>query len=184
MQETVRKSFLHNCSFADLQLQMTADAVKEPAHCVQEIINEWMFKRPMPFLKYFIRSGLVNFIKMMKARDVRLGIYSDYPCDKKLQHMRIADYFAAIVSSFDPEVLKFKPDPRGFLIASEKLGLTPDEILFIGDRVNVDAAGAAHSGMQVVLVGGFLRTKGQVESYPRYRSFNDISREIFSRSSI
>ena len=184
MQEKLRIGSLHDCALPDLQLRMTVQNTKEPANFVREIIDEWMNRRPLPFLKYFIRPGFRRFIKTIKARGLKLGVYSDYPCINKLEHMKIVDCFSTIVTSFDPEVLRFKPDPKGFLISSKKLGLNPDEILFIGDREKVDAAGAARCGMQVVLVGGLLKTKSLSKKYPRYRSFNVICEEIFDSASI
>jgi putative hydrolase of the HAD superfamily len=51
------------------------------------------------------------------------------------------------------DVNAFKPHPRGFLAAAERWGLAPDSILYVGDRPEVDAVGAAAAGMRCVVIG-------------------------------
>lgn len=45
-----------------------------------------------------------------------------------------------------------KPDRRCFEIALEKSGLAPDQVLFVGDSVEQDVAGAHAAGMTTVLI--------------------------------
>jgi putative hydrolase of the HAD superfamily len=45
-----------------------------------------------------------------------------------------------------------KPDSRIFRLALEKLGVTPERALYVGDLVSVDAAGSRAAGMHVVLL--------------------------------
>ena len=179
MQEILRDNSGSHCALPDTQLQMTVEASRELPGFVQQTVAEWMMKRPLPFLKYFLRSGLVNFLKMMEGRALKLGVYSDYPCTDKLEHMNIANFFSSVVSSCDPDVQKLKPDPKGFLVCSKELGLKPEEVLFVGDRESVDAVGAERSGMQVVLVGGIFKKKSLSGKQSRYRSFNTLCEEVF-----
>ena len=61
--------------------------------------------------------------------------------------------FSVVLCATDPEVGAFKPHPRGFLAACERWQLDPAEVLMVGDRADVDAAGAAAAGMPCVIVG-------------------------------
>jgi putative hydrolase of the HAD superfamily len=45
-----------------------------------------------------------------------------------------------------------KPDPRIFRLALERLGLAPDEAVYVGDIYSVDVLGARAAGMQAVLL--------------------------------
>jgi putative hydrolase of the HAD superfamily len=45
-----------------------------------------------------------------------------------------------------------KPDPGIFAIALAKLGLPPEQTVYVGDILSVDAAGARAAGMHFVLV--------------------------------
>lgn len=53
---------------------------------------------------------------------------------------------------FPPEVVVGKPSPIAFQIALEILGLRPEDVLMIGDRLDTDIAGAKALGMDAALV--------------------------------
>ena len=61
----------------------------------------------------------------------------------------IADRFDALISAVDTTV--HKPDPTCLLLACEKLGITPDEGIYIGDS-RFDIHCAYNAGMKSVLV--------------------------------
>jgi HAD superfamily hydrolase (TIGR01549 family) len=47
-----------------------------------------------------------------------------------------------------------KPEPAPFLAAIESLNLKPEEIVYVGDREDVDVDGAVAVGMKTIYVGG------------------------------
>lgn len=53
---------------------------------------------------------------------------------------------------FPPEFVVGKPSAIAFQVALEVLGLTPTEVLMIGDRLDTDIAGAQALGMDTALV--------------------------------
>lgn len=55
-----------------------------------------------------------------------------------------ADFDAVVVSG---EVGAAKPDPRIFHTACDRLGLRPDEVAHVGDRLGTDARGATQAGL-------------------------------------
>ncbi len=61
--------------------------------------------------------------------------------------------FDEIVTSC--EVGAAKPDPRLFAEAARRLGLPPSEILHVGDRPELDLAGATAAGFGAVVYRGF-----------------------------
>ncbi len=86
------------------------------------------------------------------ARRFRLGILSNFD-DARTGHEIIADtgvahYFEAIVISAEARVRK--PHPEIFRQLLDKLGLSPRDILFVGDTAREDVAGAHASGIPVV----------------------------------
>ena len=57
---------------------------------------------------------------------------------------------------FEPRLYSYefdfrKPDPRIFRIAAERIGETPDNILFVGDRIDTDIKPALKVDMQAAL---------------------------------
>lgn len=61
---------------------------------------------------------------------------------------------------FDPFIACYdhdgwvKPNPDSFLYVLESLGLSPEEALFVGDRVRTDIEGAKKVGMRTAMVWG------------------------------
>jgi HAD superfamily hydrolase (TIGR01662 family) len=60
---------------------------------------------------------------------------------------------------FEPRICCFdngwvKPEPAPFLSAIEALNLQPKEIVYVGDREDVDIQGAQAVGMKTIYVGG------------------------------
>ena len=65
----------------------------------------------------------------------------------------MSDAFSLVLCATDPEIDAFKPHPRGFLYACRRWSLDPAEVAYVGDRADVDLAGAAAAGMPGYLVG-------------------------------
>jgi FMN phosphatase YigB (HAD superfamily) len=57
------------------------------------------------------------------------------------------------VSAQDPEVQRFKPNPRGLEVALRQLGVEKHQALYVGDRPEVDAATACSAGTACVIIG-------------------------------
>lgn len=136
------------------QLQSTVLAVNLPLAQVKRIVRKWMFEYPLGYLHRFPRAGLVEFLASARRSGMVLGAYSDYPCRKKLARLGVLDYFSSILSSWDDEVQSLKPDISGFEASCRALGIAPEQAVYIGDRPEVDGAGARNSGMRPVLIGG------------------------------
>jgi len=80
-------------------------------------------------------------------------VLSDYPAEAKLRALGLDGRFSAVVCSTDPEIGVLKPHPRGFLTVCDRWQIDPSEVLVVGDRVEVDAAGATAAGMPCVVIG-------------------------------
>jgi len=66
----------------------------------------------------------------------------------ELERHGLADRMAFIVASADYAVRK--PNPILFKLAAARLGLAPETIWFVGDRLDTDVAGANQAGMPSV----------------------------------
>ena len=150
------------------QLRRTVESTGLPETVVRSLIEEWMFDRPLGPIGSHPRPGLHRFLRLALQRGIRLGVFSEYPSEKKLECLGIRDPFGAVVSSHDPEVRRFKPDPAGFLHAARLLGSRPETTLVIGDRDDADGAGARAAGMAFLRIGG-----------PAFRSFDGLCRHLF-----
>lgn len=82
---------------------------------------------------------------------------------RKIEAMGIADRFEHIVASGSLGFVK--PDPRIFAHACEEFGVSAQEALYIGDRLETDAVGAATAGLSGVwLDRGGAASAGQLRA--------------------
>jgi len=137
-----------------LQYARAAERAGVDAAQLEEWVREWIHERPLRHLRRLRAAGLVELLDALAARGVRAGIFSDYPAHAKLDALGVGGRFDPVLCATDREIDAFKPDPRGFLRACDLWGLAPAEVLYVGDRADVDAAGARRAGMPCVLVGG------------------------------
>jgi len=130
-----------------------AQATGQSVEFVAAVVRRWMEEAPLPRLPLCARRRLLRHIKAWHRMGVPMAVYSDYPAQAKLKALGIGSLFRAVVCSTDAEVGCFKPSPRGFAVASAKLGLQPADLVYVGDRADVDGVGAGDSGMGTLIVG-------------------------------
>lgn len=135
------------------QLDLAARRTGLSVDAIEAIVTEWMMERPLKYLPRCRARGLVPLLDFLSHRQIRIGVFSDYPPELKLDALGIKGRFSVVLCSTDPDVGMFKPHPRGFQVAAARWGLDPSEVLVVGDRPDVDAAGAAAAGMPCVIVG-------------------------------
>jgi HAD superfamily hydrolase (TIGR01509 family) len=103
------------------------------------------------------RPGAVELVERLRGR-TRLGLASNSPrrlVDTALATARIGDAFDAIVTSDDVE--QPKPAPDLYLLACERLGVTPDVALALEDSASGVAAAKA-AGLTCIAVPQFAET--------------------------
>ena len=123
----------------------------EPA-VLENLVVEWLYKRPLKYLRLCRRSGLESFLTFLEQHDMRIGVFSDYPVLDKLESLGIAQHISVALCATDPKINAFKPSPQGFVHACRLWGLRPEEVLYVGDRHEVDAVGASSAGMPCAIL--------------------------------
>src|SRR5436190_18323418 len=113
------------------QIDVAARRTGMPVDPVEAIVAEWMIARPLKHLPHCRAEGLVPLLDFLSRTGVKLGVLSDYPADLKLKALGIGGRFSVVLSATDPEVGRFKPDPRGFLAAAARWQLDPSEALVV-----------------------------------------------------
>ncbi|MBN1940548.1 MAG: HAD-IA family hydrolase, partial [Candidatus Diapherotrites archaeon] len=95
-----------------------------------------------------VRSTLIK----LKELGLKLAIVSDAPRMQawlRLAEMGLSDFFDTVVT-FDDTGEK-KPSAKPFEAVIQKLGVKPSQIIFIGDDLEKDVAGAQNTGMKSAL---------------------------------
>jgi FMN phosphatase YigB (HAD superfamily) len=136
-----------------MQLSVAAERAGMTAQEVDAIVTEWMVDRPLKYLASCRASGLLELLAFLDRRHIEVGVLSDYPADLKLKALGLDGRFSLVLSASDPQIGVFKPHPKGFLVACERWRLDPEDVLVVGDRADVDAAGATAAGMPCAIIG-------------------------------
>jgi len=147
---------------------------------VESLVDEWMMKRPLKYLPFCRARGLDSLLEAVGRADLRAGVLSDYPAEAKLRALGLEGRFSPVLSATDPEIAAFKPSPRGYLRACEIWRLNPAQVLFVGDRAEVDAAGAAAAGMPCAIVEPG-RSGSETGGYRTFPSLERLSRVLDNR---
>jgi len=143
----------------DPQLHASARKLGMKPEEIHGTVHEWVAHRPLRFLPRIQKVELLETITMLHRRGVPQGVYSDYPPAPKLGALGLADCFQAVVWSGQRGIGEFKPSPKGFLKVAQLIEVDPGEVVFIGDRVRRDGAGARAAGMQFLHVRNFTRQR-------------------------
>jgi HAD superfamily hydrolase (TIGR01549 family) len=166
---------------ATLQYVETAKQLGEDLAQIKSVVMEWIYQRPLKYLRLCRRLGIEAFLTFLESKSIQIGAFSDYPVLDKLQALGLAERMSLALSATDPEINAFKPHPKGFLHACALWGLPPAEVLYIGDRPEVDAVGAANAGMPCALLGerAYLRRSSKAStSYVTFSSFTRLQHAL------
>ncbi|MEM6672821.1 MAG: HAD-IA family hydrolase [Planctomycetota bacterium] len=140
-------------SLDDEQYAAPAARLRDDPAAVREVVAEWIHRRPLRHLPAAAWPTLRPTLEALRERGLALGVFSDYPPDEKLAALGVDDLFDVTLAATDPEINAFKPHPCGFLAGASRLGLDPSEVVYVGDRVEVDALGALAAGLGCVILG-------------------------------
>jgi len=99
-------------------------------------------------------EGAVDVLSRLHGLGLRIALISNasshYFVMECCRRMRFAPYLAPIVSS--AAVGRVKPDPRIFRVVLDQWGLSPAEVVMVGDNLAADIAGAQTAGMRSILI--------------------------------
>jgi len=110
------------------------------------------FLKPYPYV--------LETLEFLKNMNLRLGIVTDAPKEKAIDRLRTMDivHFFDVIIAFDDSGIK-KPSELPFLLAINKLGLKPEQILFVGDSIRRDIEPAEKLGMKTLLIKKYTDLK-------------------------
>jgi putative hydrolase of the HAD superfamily len=96
------------------------------------------------------RTDAVAVLSGLRARGLRTGVISDCSAELPLYfpQLPVAPFIDAPVFSFVTG--HRKPDPAIYLACCERLGVAPEECLYVGDGGSDELAGARRLGMRAV----------------------------------
>jgi phosphoglycolate phosphatase/putative hydrolase of the HAD superfamily len=139
------------------------------------MVTEWLYQRPLKYLRLCRRRGLEAFLTFLESKGIQAGVFSDYPVLDKLLALGLARRMSLVLCATDSEINAFKPHPKGFLHACAVWGLSPEEVLYIGDRPEVDGCGAANAGMPCAILGARAHIREHSHTSVDYLTFSSFA---------
>ena len=125
----------------------------------------------------FLFPAVADTLAALHAKGLPLALVTNKPTPfvaPLLKSLDIARYFDVVIGGDD--VKNKKPHPEPLLLVAERLGLTPAELLFVGDSRNDILAAQAAGCCSVGLTYGYNYGEAITLSEPDYvfERFNDL----------
>lgn len=181
VREELRSFHTPGVCLARLQYAETAKQIGEEPAAIERMISEWLYQRPLKYLRFCRRRGVEAFFSFLDHKGIQAGVFSDYPVIDKLRALGLFDRISLALCATDPAINALKPHPQGFLRACAIWGLRPEEVLYVGDRPEVDAVGAASAGMPCAILstGRSSRVQGDLLiKYVTFASFPELQQAL------
>tara|TARA_R110002126_G_scaffold41590_33_gene121028 strand:- start:728 stop:1402 length:675 start_codon:yes stop_codon:yes gene_type:complete len=151
--ETLRELGRPEAPLRVTRFERAAAARGDRVEAVRETHDEWMLRRPAKYLASAMRKDLRASLARLREAGLKVGVFSDHPVEAKLRAMGIREEFDFALSAMDPNINAMKPHPRGLEVACTRWGIEPGELVYVGDREDVDVAVAQAAGARPVLIG-------------------------------
>jgi len=167
-------------SLEELQYREAARRAGTDETQMREVVEEWMLRRPLRHLARCRRPGVRELLGLLRERGLKVGVFSDYPGRAKLAALGLMEYVSLTVCATDPEVNAFKPHPQGLQHACRQWALPPQAVLYVGDRPEVDAVGAAALGMPCAILSRPASRARSADAAPHFAfsSFADLRQAL------
>ena len=133
-------------NFYETQALMLGNSLSISPDEAHKIIDSYFYTRwEKTFSRIKPYGNVKKVIKSIKAMGLKTAVMSDFPIGKKLDYFGLESLWDVEISSEDSGYLK--PDKRPFLFLCEKLGLKPEEIIYVGNSYTYDVLGSKNIGM-------------------------------------
>jgi putative hydrolase of the HAD superfamily len=142
---------IHQNSYYEYQAEITAKKLKIPAESLKEKIDLLIYKGWEPLFKNIKPfNNVFETLTAFRNAGFKLGLLSDFPPEKKLEYLGLSGIWDAVYCSEYSGALK--PHPLSFTKLAAEMNLPPEKILYVGNSLPYDVAGAAKAGMKTALI--------------------------------
>jgi len=157
--DIIRKNYdnsaIPQSGFYDHQAEITAKILGVPPRPLKEKIDRliyqgWqhLFKKVKPF------ENAANTLAALRRAGFKLGLLSDFPPEIKLEYLNLSGFWDAVLCSEHCGALK--PNPLSFFELAAAMSLPCERILYVGNSLSYDVAGARRAGMKTAWIKGPL----------------------------
>lgn len=121
-----------------------------PLDKVQLYIRNWMFERPLNYLKDLVYPGVSEFLDVLDQKNIPWVIFSDL--DAKDKSAQLGFSTAKAYAASDPGIDALKPQPVGLKKIARDIGIQTSDMLYLGDQKELDGRCAKEAGCDFVLI--------------------------------
>ena len=147
----LRESGEYGIDYYDTQAALMADALGKPVEMIKNQTERLIYRGWEPFFKKIaLFPHVQETLDCFRRVGIKLGLLSDFPPENKLENLKIAGYWDAVLCS--EQSGRLKPDQKPFLDLARAMGTPPEGILYVGNSVPFDVVGAAGTGMKTALI--------------------------------
>lgn len=154
------RSILHRTAplgdFYEYQARLLSFEMHNNPVQARQLIDDNIYRGLKPFFEYvkpfpYIKETFAAF----KQAGLKLAILSDFPPEQKGDLWGTENMFDVICGS---EALgALKPSKYTFISLADKLGILPEQILYVGNSISADVCGASAAGMKTAYLMPFWR---------------------------
>lgn len=135
--------------------EIVAERLHIKTDIVASAIKKWMFEIPLDVINKCSYSDVISCARKFRDAEKKIIIYSDYPAEEKLSALEIPyDY---IFVSGEGYLQELKPSIHAMKHILHSTELSPNEIIYIGDRDEKDGTSAKLVGIQYCDIHHFRR---------------------------
>jgi len=172
IREKFDTSAIPRSGFYDHQAEITAEILGVPPRPLKEKIDRLIYKGWEPlFKKVRLFENAAQTLADLRKAGFKLGLLSDFPPETKLDYLNLSGYWDAVLCSEQCGALK--PNPLSFIELAAAMSLPCEKILYVGNSLLYDVAGAQRAGMKTAWIKGPLSAgTGKKKTIPDF-TFSD-----------
>ena len=141
--------------FYQYQALIISKILRAPVKTVKDKIERLIYRGWEPFFKEIdLFPHAEQCLAALKNEGYKLGLLSDFPPETKLEYLGIGGNWDAVVCSECTGALK--PHERPFMELASAMRVPLEEILYVGNSLRYDVAGAHRIGMKTAWIKSLI----------------------------
>jgi HAD superfamily hydrolase (TIGR01509 family) len=153
---------------------LSSQGITPNAEAIDYVHQERVAAKNIPFQE--IDYQVIELLQTLKSNGLKLGLISNAAPEEvdAWETCKLAGYFDEVIFSYKARVAK--PKKEIYQFACEKLGVTPQESVFIGDGGSDELRGATEAGMVALQAIWFLPSviSDRMTGYPKLAKPQDL----------
>ncbi len=168
-------------AFHRYQAGLVARRLGSGADHVYERIEDFFYTATVePFASIPTYPGVPALLDELRARGLKLGALSDFPCERKIGLLGLDGKFDVAMTSEETGLVK--PDRASFDLLAERLGVRNDELLYVGNSERYDVLGALGAGMRAALITKDAKAAAATEAEFAFFDYAELGRYLAERA--